>query len=166
MEYTRTGSIEGDCTNNIAEYTALIEGLKECSSRGFDTVEVFGDSQLVIRQMKGEYKVKNAKLKPLHNDAMVLVRSFFGVTFTWIPREENTIADGLSHASPSPRGYQALTDIGESSYRTMWNTMKDEIVERVDDENRVGRHTLRPCEDTLARMNEIENAITKKKKDE
>ncbi len=88
----------GTKTNNQAEYLALILGLKECVNRGVTSLEVCGDSELVIRQLTGEYQVKHKKLKPLHKVASELVAALPSrPRFKWIPREENTAADSLAN---------------------------------------------------------------------
>jgi len=90
-------------TNNIAEYTALVtvlRALRKVVTKG-DSVKIQGDSQLVIRHLKGEYKVRAAGLKPLYLDAVGLIGELTGsgtrVEFAWVPREENERADTLSH---------------------------------------------------------------------
>jgi len=85
-------------SNNVAEYTGLIEGLrkvKEILSEN-DELSIFGDSMLAINQMIGTYAVKSPNIIPLHKKAKDLVGSM-KITFRWIPREQNTLADGLSH---------------------------------------------------------------------
>lgn len=86
-------------TNNVAEYTALMKGLEDvlkCMVPG-ENVVVRGDSQLVIRQLEGKYAVNAELLKPLHAQAMELLRKFNPrVTLEWIPREKNVDADWQS----------------------------------------------------------------------
>lgn len=83
-------------TNNRAEYTALLEGLKVARDHGVKDLTVRSDSQLLVRQMQGEYKVKNKGLIPLRIEAENLVRQFDRVRFEHIPRELNEEADALS----------------------------------------------------------------------
>jgi ribonuclease HI len=83
-------------TNNRAEYTAMIEGLRSARDHGVTDLVVRADSQLIVRQMQGQYKVKNKGLVPLLIEAQDLVRSFGRVTFEHIPRELNEEADALS----------------------------------------------------------------------
>ncbi len=92
-------------TNNVAEYHALIQGLncvKQRAEKG-DTVSVIGDSQLVIRQMTGAYKVRSQNIIPLFARAKKLRNQLRGkgvrVRFKWVPRDENAVADALSHAA-------------------------------------------------------------------
>ena len=84
-------------TNNVAEYVGAICALEWLSRQGFTgDVELSGDSQLVLRQMTGEYRVLAEGLKPYHERLVQLARSFRHVSFDWVPREENVRADDLS----------------------------------------------------------------------
>ena len=84
-------------TNNVAEYVGAIRALEQLRAIGYSgEVVVEGDSQLVIRQMNGEYEVRAEHLQAYHDWLRELARSFRKVEFRWIPREENTVADALS----------------------------------------------------------------------
>lgn len=83
-------------TNNQAEYRGLILGLRHALALGADSVTVHGDSQLVLRQLSGEYAVKSPGLKALHDEARLLLTRFKPVTLEWVPREENAEADQAS----------------------------------------------------------------------
>ena len=84
-------------TNNVAEYTAAIKALEYLASIGFrGSVDVMGDSQLVIRQFSGEYSVKSSHLKVLYERLRALAQNFEKVNFEWVPRELNRRADYLS----------------------------------------------------------------------
>ncbi len=84
-------------TNNVAEYVGAIRALEYLRERGYrGSVRVHGDSQLVIRQMTGEYEVKADHLRPYHERLLALRREFDEVEFVWIPREQNRRADELS----------------------------------------------------------------------
>lgn len=84
-------------SNNVAEYVAAINALLWLKLRSFrGTVLLLGDSQLVVRQMQGEYEVRSERLRPYHEHLAQLVREFAEVRFDWIPREENQRADALS----------------------------------------------------------------------
>lgn len=83
-------------TNNLAEYTAVIYALQEALILRADTVVVHTDSELLYRQVKGEYKVKNAAIKPLFEQIKHLARGFKGLTFKHVPRENNREADRLA----------------------------------------------------------------------
>lgn len=86
----------GKQTNNFAEYTALINGLECAISHGCKDLIVCGDSNLVIQQMVGDFKVKTETLRPLHQEATDLTRNIPTISFYWIPREENVEADEQS----------------------------------------------------------------------
>jgi len=87
----------GHCTNNEAEYKALIIGLAEASGSGCDNIVVFLDSQLIVRQINGEYQVKNKNLIPLFGQVMDLLAFFRKSRVEHIPRSENTRADQLAN---------------------------------------------------------------------
>ena len=84
----------GEKTNNEAEYLALIQGLKLALKYGKKAL-VFLDSELVVRQLNGQYKVKNAGLKPLFDEVQVLKMGFTNLSFKHIIREKNRLADKL-----------------------------------------------------------------------
>jgi ribonuclease HI len=83
-------------TNNYAEYTALIRGLEYCLEKGYRSIVVKGDSQLVIRQMTGEYSVRSENIIPLFKQANSLAHRFDSIDFVWVRRESNEMADRLS----------------------------------------------------------------------
>ena len=85
----------GITTNNQAEYTALVDGLKKCQDIGVEELEVYMDSLLIINQMKGSFKVKNADLIPLYRSAIQLSHNFKSISYTHVRRELNSIADSL-----------------------------------------------------------------------
>ncbi len=89
------GQTIGVATNNVAEYRALLTGLELAEGAGAREVEVLSDSELLARQMSGEYRVKNEGLKPLHARARALVEGFDRVSIRHVSREENTRADEL-----------------------------------------------------------------------
>jgi ribonuclease HI len=88
-------------TNNVAEYTGLIIGLIEAINLNIKVLTVEGDSMLVIKQMKGEYKVKSANLINLYNHAKLLEKEFDFIFFKHIYRENNKRADELSNLAIS-----------------------------------------------------------------
>ncbi|MFY9604585.1 MAG: ribonuclease HI family protein [bacterium] len=88
----------GETTNNVAEYRALLRGLEEALHYGADEIKVFSDSQLLVRQINGEYQVKHPNLKPLYRDALSLIQQFPRVQISHIPREKNKRADKLANA--------------------------------------------------------------------
>jgi len=91
------GRYLGTRTNNVAEYEGLLLGLKHARELGYRNVEVRADSQLLIRQLKGEYAVRHAGLKPLHAEALRLLHGFDKYDLQHVPREENALADEMSN---------------------------------------------------------------------
>jgi ribonuclease HI len=89
----------GEATNNVAEYRALLLGLELARDLGAEEVEVINDSELVARQIGGEYKVKHAGLKPLFLEAMRTLREFDGWSVRAVRREHNERADELVNAA-------------------------------------------------------------------
>src|SRR4051794_23435016 len=91
------GAAIGIATNNVAEYSGLIAGLRAAAELGAVEVEVRMDSKLVIEQMSGRWQIKNPGLRPLAAEAATLVSRFEQVSFEWIPRERNKAADALAN---------------------------------------------------------------------
>jgi len=91
-------------TNNQSEYAGLIHGLKRASALGIKTVLVRGDSELVINQMRGTYRVRAARLRPLHDNARALARHFAAVTFEHVVRGQNIKADRLANEALDTAG--------------------------------------------------------------
>jgi ribonuclease HI len=87
----------GETTNNVAEYTAAIRGLEEAERLGAKRVVLRSDSQLLVNQLTGRYRVKTAHLVPLHRRIRELVVGFDHVTFEHVPRERNVEADRLAN---------------------------------------------------------------------
>lgn len=87
----------GETTNNQAEYMALIRGLEEALDMGQKNAEVFSDSELLVKQINGEYKIKNKSLVPLFNEARSLISRFNQFKIYHTPREENELADKLAN---------------------------------------------------------------------
>jgi probable phosphoglycerate mutase len=85
----------GVATNNVAEYRALIAGLEAALAHGVSELEVVSDSELLVKQMRGEYKVKNAALKTLSTQAAAIGRGLDSVSYTAVRRELNALADRL-----------------------------------------------------------------------
>jgi broad specificity phosphatase PhoE/ribonuclease HI len=94
----RLGAL-GVTTNNVAEYSGLIAGLRAAGEVGADEVDVRMDSKLVIEQMAGRWQIKHPGLRPLAAQASELARSFSSVRYSWIPREQNKHADRLANAA-------------------------------------------------------------------
>jgi len=95
----------GIATNNIAEYTALLRGLSRAKTLKIERLRILLDSELIVRQIEGSYKVKNEKLRELYMDAISLLRSFKSYSIAHIPREQNKKADSLAKkaATKAPR---------------------------------------------------------------
>jgi ribonuclease HI len=89
------GETIGTATNNVAEYRALVAGLEKAHELQVDEVEVVSDSELLVKQMRGEYKVKNEALRELSIQAARLARQIGSVTYTAVRREHNELADRL-----------------------------------------------------------------------
>ena len=89
------GRYIGEATNNVAEYRAVLLGLELARSLGARAVEVVNDSELVARQIGGQYKVKNAGLRPLWHEAMAALREFDSWSVKNVPRALNARADEL-----------------------------------------------------------------------
>jgi ribonuclease HI len=87
----------GETTNNVAEYTAVIEGLSLAAKLGAKTVTLRSDSQLLINQLTGRYRVKTEHLQPLHRRVRSLAAGFDRIRFEHVPRERNTAADALAN---------------------------------------------------------------------
>lgn len=87
----------GVATNNIAEYTALIHALEHVDNTTASEIYIYSDSELLIKQMNGDYRVKNEKLKELFTKALCLTRKFSKVSFVHIGREQNKEADKLAN---------------------------------------------------------------------
>jgi ribonuclease HI len=89
------GQAIGVATNNVAEYRALVEGLRRAGEIGIDELEVVSDSELLVKQMRGEYRIKNEALRTLAREAEDLAQQIGRVTYTAVRREHNELADRL-----------------------------------------------------------------------
>lgn len=87
----------GVATNNVAEYRGLLAALTHLVAHGYHVVRIRSDSELLVKQMRGEYRVKHPGLQPLYQEARGLVARFDRVTFEHIRREANTEADRLAN---------------------------------------------------------------------
>lgn len=85
----------GEATNNVAEYKALILALTEAQNLMADEILINMDSELIVRQMQGRYKIKDLRLKILAAQVLALIKQFKNVTFRHVPREQNKQADEL-----------------------------------------------------------------------
>jgi ribonuclease HI len=93
------GETIGRATNNVAEYRALLRGLELAAEHGAGEVELLGDSELVVRQVEGRYKVKDATMKELHGRVKRALGSFEGWSIRHVRREQNADADRLVNAA-------------------------------------------------------------------
>ncbi len=97
QEVSRVKKFLGHCTNNIAEYRALILGLEEALKQGCRSISIFMDSELLVRQLQGVYRVKNPALQPLMTEVRSLLAHFDAWEVDHVPRRENALADGLAN---------------------------------------------------------------------
>ena len=91
------GEAIGVATNNVAEYRALVAGLEKALELGLEEVEVVSDSELLVKQMRGEYRVKNAGLLPLYQQARTIAQTLDRIVYEHVRREQNKDADRLAN---------------------------------------------------------------------
>ena len=91
----KVGETIGEATNNVAEYRALLRGIELAKAYGAGDLELIGDSELVVRQVEGRYKVKNAGMKELHEEVVQALREFDAWSIRHVRRAENADADRL-----------------------------------------------------------------------
>ena len=89
----------GEATNNVAEYKALLRGIELATAHGAGELELIGDSELVVRQVEGRYKVKNAGIKPLHEEVKKALGGFDSWSIRHVKRAQNADADRLVNAA-------------------------------------------------------------------
>lgn len=94
----------GTATNNIAEYRALILALEKAQKLRAESLILYSDSQLIVNQVNGEYRVRDAKLKPLLRRTLSLIKGFQKVEIKGIGREENQLADSLANRAIDTKG--------------------------------------------------------------
>jgi ribonuclease HI len=99
----KVGKFLGESTNNVAEYMGLILGLRRAKAMGIKELEVLADSELVVKQLNGEYQVKADHLRPLYEEARALLGGFEQAAISHIPREENEAADEMSNRAIDQR---------------------------------------------------------------
>jgi len=97
------GYFIGRATSNVAEYQGLLRGLERAAALGANEARVFADSELLVRQMTGVYRVRNPGLKPLFEQARQQIGQFRRVRFTHVPRTENADADRLANQAMNLR---------------------------------------------------------------
>ncbi|HLW80834.1 MAG TPA: reverse transcriptase-like protein [Candidatus Acidoferrales bacterium] len=108
----------GRATNNIAEYYALIAALDYAAANSIQALRVRSDSELLVRQMQGRYKVKSAELKPLHERAQKLARGFHHFVVEHVPREQNSDADALANLALDSARHSSETKHTEREVRS------------------------------------------------
>lgn len=91
----QVGETIGQATNNVAEYRALLRGIELAAAHGADEVELIGDSELIVRQIEGRYKVKHADMKELHAQAKAMLADFDDWSIRHVKRAQNADADKL-----------------------------------------------------------------------
>lgn len=99
----RLGKFLGRQTNNYAEYMGLLLGLRRARELSVREVEVFADSELMLRQLGGRYQVKSTTLRPLYEEALTLLNDFERVKLVHVPREMNRAADEMSNRAIDER---------------------------------------------------------------
>jgi len=99
----KVGKFLGESTNNVAEYMGLILGLRRAKAMGIKELDVFSDSELLVKQLAGDYAVKADHLRPLHDEAKALLQGFAAIQVRHIPREENAQADAMSNRAIDER---------------------------------------------------------------
>jgi len=104
----RFGEYLGEATNNVAEYKALLLGMQKAADLGFKELKVRSDSELIIKQLNGLYKVKNPQLQDLYFTAVKIASAFNKVTFTHVPREKNKEADRMANMAIDAKGSVSL----------------------------------------------------------
>lgn len=107
-------------TNNIAEYTGLIEGLKKAKEMGIEQVKIYGDSMLVVNQINGVYEVRSQNIYPLYQTAKKLLSQFSDWKIQWVARKHNKEADRLST--------EAFIEYIENKNRQRIEKLKEELV--------------------------------------
>jgi ribosomal protein S18 acetylase RimI-like enzyme len=129
----------GKATNNQAEYRAMIAGLEKARDMGANGVEVRSDSELVVRQLSGEYKVKNASLTPLYLKTQQLSRGFSSFKVNYIPREKNSEADKLANQAldGSSERTNQVTAVGPINVRAASKKDFKSIVEIMADTEKI-----------------------------
>lgn len=95
----RDAEVIGEATNNEAEYVALLRGLAEAREMGFDAVEAVGDSELVVKQVRGDWRCRAKNLEPLHEEITETAEELDEFKVRHVPREENAVADELANAA-------------------------------------------------------------------
>lgn len=118
------GGYLGTQTNNFAEYCGLYFALKYCTNNNLNDLKIHGDSDLVIRQMKKEWKCKNHNLREIYLDCLDLSTKIKNISFIWIPREQNEVADEISKRALKLKDKQFILNIEELTSKFKTNLHK------------------------------------------
>jgi ribonuclease HI len=89
------GELIGKATNNVAEYRAMLLGIELAKAHGADEIELIGDSELIVRQIRGEWKIKNEPLRELRSEVVKALEDLDSWSVDNVPREQNEVADAL-----------------------------------------------------------------------
>jgi ribonuclease HI len=123
----------GTATNNVAEYTALVRALQRAKELGGRRLRIHSDSELLVQQMNGNYKVKHPGLRPLYDEATELVRHFHRVTFRHVRREDNARADRLCNEALDgerrPRSSSSPKKAEKKSHSPRHEQIREEAIE-------------------------------------
>jgi ribonuclease HI len=111
------GRFIGRATNNVAEYKALVTGLEQAKQLGAKRLQIRGDSELIIRQIRGEYRVKHPDLRPLYEAAQSLLSDFDGYSIDHNLRHKNELADRLANLAMDRKG--DVTEADEANQGTV-----------------------------------------------
>lgn len=139
----------GHATNNQAEYTALIEALEQAHKLGAKHVQVFSDSELVVRQLNGIYKIKEPQLKLLYDEVKRLIHRFQQVKFTHVPREKNTEADALANQAVKMKN-ESVT-MTQGAKEPMKTHAATEAIKQVPRPSGLGTRFFDFCHPTISR---------------
>jgi ribonuclease HI len=112
-------------TNNFAEYSALLGALRYAKSQGYEGVKIFADSELLVNQLLGIYKVKSVDLKPLYEEAKDLLRGFKSFSIRHVPREQNQEADRLANLAMDAASEDRSPDEISSSVRRVMAVFRE-----------------------------------------
>jgi ribonuclease HI len=110
------GRFIGRATNNVAEYKALIAALEKAKELGAKQIQIRGDSELIVKQMRGEYRVKNPDLRELYEEAQSLIREFDQAAIDHNLRDKNKLADRLANLAMDRK--REVTEVDESPLET------------------------------------------------
>jgi len=119
-------------TNNVAEYTAVIRGLERARALGARHARCLMDSQLVVRQLNGSYRVKHAGMLPLYRRVLELVQTFDEVSFEHVPREQNAEADRLANLAldgRAPTPDRIVDDLFTALVEQRWDDARTRMAE-------------------------------------